>query len=110
MMINLFYIFITSTLSSCPTVTVQQNFNFTEYVSGGVWYIHQQQEISYLPKEDNYCVTAEYSFNSKTEVRVHNYANKGEVNGPVYDSDVTLKYLGGICGRMTDKKEPAKLS
>jgi len=96
--------------SACKPVTTQSSFNLTEYVEGGKWYIHQQMEISYLPAKRNYCVTADYEFKSDTEVRVHNYANEDKVNGNVYDSDDTLKALGGICGNVKDKSNPQKLS
>lgn len=96
--------------AACKPVTTQANFNLTEYVTGGKWFIHQQMAISYLPVKRNFCVTASYSFNSATEVRVHNYANEDKVNGDVYDSDDTLKALGGICGSVKDKSNPQKLS
>jgi len=99
-------ILISTTISECPTVNVQPDFNMTEFVRAK-WYIHQQMEISYLPAEDNYCVTAMYEKKSDTRVRVHNYANKDKVNGEVYDSDKTLSLLGGICGQTTSV--PGKL-
>lgn len=43
-------------------------------------------------------------------VQVHNYANKGEVNGDVVDSNENLKVLGGICGEVVNASEPARLS
>jgi len=104
----LFSLLILSVFSECPTVTVQPDFNITEYVRAK-WYIHQQMVVSYLPKENNYCVTAEYTMKTETSVKVHNYANQDKVNGPVYDSDNTLSILGGICGEIQDEKVPAKL-
>merc|ERR1711998_532458 len=95
---------------TCPTVTAQPNFNLTNFVDGGKWYIHQQMAIKYLPANEVYCVTAQYEFESASEVKVHNYANIDEVNGKVDDSDVNLKLLGGICGQQKDANEPAKLS
>jgi len=103
----LFSFIILSVYSTCPTVTVQPDFNVTEYVRDK-WYIHQQMEVSYLPKSNNYCVTAFYTMTSDTNVKVHNYANKDKVNGEVYDSDKTLSLLGGICGEIDDLKTPAK--
>jgi len=95
--------------ATCKKVDVQENFNQKNFVEGGEWFIHQQMTIKYLPKDQNFCVRARYSYNSKTELAVHNYANVGKVNGKVMDSDQQLKTLGGICGEVTDAKQPAKL-
>jgi len=94
----------------CPNVDVQPNFNLTEYVTGGKWYIQQQMAVTYLPKTQNYCVTANYSFIDEKKVHVSNYANENEVNGKVYDSDKNLGILGGICADLDDPSQPAKLS
>jgi len=68
--------------------------------------------VLYLPKSQNYCVTADYSFTDASRSRVHvaNYANEGGVNGKVYDSDKQVGILGGICGDLDDPSEPSKLS
>jgi len=95
---------------ACATVDVQQNFNLTNFVEGGKWYIHQQMAIIYMPARENYCVTASYAFTSNNTVHVSNYANDGKVNGGVYSSDSMLKAIGGICGSVDDPNEPAKLS
>jgi len=95
---------------TCPIVSVQPDFNLTEYVTGGKWYIQQQMAVLYLPKSQNFCVTANYSFTSSTHVHVANYANEGGVNGKVYDSDKQVGILGGICGDLDDPSEPSKLS
>jgi len=107
---KLFAFFLISSVvfGTCPQVTVQPDLNVTEFARER-WYIHQQMEVSYLPKENNYCVYAQYTKTSDTDVKVHNYANKDKVNGDVEDSDSELKLLGGICGEVADKKEPAKL-
>jgi len=96
----------------CPTVEPAAQFNLTEYVTGGKWYIQQQMAVLYLPKSQNYCVTADYSFTDASRSRVHvaNYANEGGVNGKVYDSDKQVGILGGICGDLDDPSEPSKLS
>merc|ERR1711907_82249 len=84
--------------SECKAVTVQQDFNLTKYVSAHKWYIHKQQIIKYLPENERYCVVATYEQTGATSVKVHNYANINHTNGPVDDSDVHVKALGGICG------------
>jgi len=96
----------------CPTVSVQPDFNASEFVQGGKWYIQQQMAVKYLPSSQNFCVTAEYSYTdaSRSKVHVANYANEGGVNGKVYDSDKQLGILGGICGDIDDPSQPAKLA
>ena len=51
-------VFIVSTSADCKPVSVQDNFNVTEYVRAR-WYIHQQMAVKYLPENQNYCVFAE---------------------------------------------------
>eukprot|EP00308_Calcidiscus_leptoporus_P016876 CAMPEP_0119354388 /NCGR_PEP_ID=MMETSP1334-20130426/3392_1 /TAXON_ID=127549 /ORGANISM="Calcidiscus leptoporus, Strain RCC1130" /LENGTH=379 /DNA_ID=CAMNT_0007367921 /DNA_START=94 /DNA_END=1233 /DNA_ORIENTATION=- len=96
--------------SDCPVVTTQSDFNLTEFVVGGKWYIHQQMNVLYLPSSNNYCVTASYEFKSAAAVKVHNYANVDKVNGQVEDSDANVGLLGGICGKVVDSADPSKLS
>jgi len=95
--------------SSCPTVTVQPDFNLTKFVSHK-WYIHMQMPIKYLPENEMYCVVATYTQKDAKNVKVHNYANINHTNGPVDDSDVHVKSLGGICGKVQDTDQPAKLA
>lgn len=102
--------------SPCAAVTVQADFNLTEFVSGegsgtdGVWYAHEQMAITYLPNSWFYCVTANYTFTGGAgEIHVSNYANKGQVNGQVERSDKNVPF-GGICGTVSSPSEPAKLS
>merc|ERR1712100_955391 len=97
----------------CKPVTVQPNFNLTKFVGGvggvGKWYIHKEMTIKYLPVNERYCVVASYTQKDATHVKVHNYANLNHTNGPVDDSDVHVKSLGGICGISKDKTTEAKL-
>merc|ERR1712100_677732 len=97
----------------CKPVTVQPNFNLTKFVGGvggvGKWYIHKEMTIKYLPANERYCVVASYTQKDATHVKVHNYANLNHTNGPVDDSDVHVKSLGGICGISKDKTTEAKL-
>jgi len=97
-------------LDDCPVVETQRDLNLTEYVAGGRWYVHQSMAVTYLPKADDFCVTTEYAFIDASHVKVHNYANKGGVNGAVVDSNANLKILGGICGDVVNASEPARLS
>merc|ERR1740138_1714598 len=97
--------------SSCPKVSVQDNFNLTEYVRS-TWYIQQQQVTEYLSEAENYCTIATYVPNTKktvpffsgTVVEVYNYANEKKVNGKSENGDGMV-----LCARVPDKKEPSKL-
>merc|ERR1711939_910566 len=93
----------------CKPVTVQPNFNLTKFVGLHKWFIHKEMTIKYLPINERYCVVATYTQKDATHVKVHNYANINHTNGPVDDSDVHVKSLGGICGISKDKSNPAKL-
>merc|ERR1711990_247286 len=111
----LFAVFVIACTSALPTgddckaVTTQPNFNLTKFVTAHKWYVQQQQQIKYLPADERYCVVATYELKDPTHVKVHNYANINHTNGPVDDSDVHVKSLGGICGLSKDKSNPAKL-
>jgi len=74
--------------SGCKTVTGMESFDIDTYINGK-WYIQQQMETEYLPKEQNYCVSAEYSMRSNVglygyTIAVHNVAY--EEDGTVHDS------------------------
>merc|ERR1712057_121080 len=86
---------------SCAPVPVQSNFNITTFTSAP-WYAQVGQPVIYLTKNELYCVVANYTLTGPTSVGVYNYANVGEVNGPVHD--------GNICAVVPDTTEPAKLA
>merc|ERR1711871_496904 len=68
--------------STCKTVSTEPNFNITAFTTGR-WYTHEMMVIGYLPPKDFYCVYAEYSLDeAHLTAKVHNYLNKGKVNGP----------------------------
>lgn len=92
-------------VGDCKPVTTAPSFNLDSYITGR-WYIHQQAETKYLPKEQNYCVYAEYTKMEKKsfwgyEVQVHNHAE--EADKTVHDSG------DKICAASADDKDPAKL-
>jgi lipocalin len=77
-------------LAKCPPEGFDsiQNFNLATFVTKP-WYIQQQAETSYLPKEQNYCVSAEYAILGKKtllgyDVKVHNIAY--DKTGKIFDS------------------------
>jgi len=48
----------------CKELTTVENFDINSYASAK-WYVHEQAETIYLPKEENYCVTADYTVKDK---------------------------------------------
>ena len=89
----------------CPTIRVQEDFDLEVYASKR-WYVQEQMEVHYLPKEQNNCVFAEYQQLSKNtfwgfNIQVHNYA---------YDRQQHKSYDSGsfICAKTTEV--PAKLN
>jgi len=65
-----------------------QNFDLKSFASKP-WYIQQQAATSYLPKSENYCVSAEYTILAKKtflgyDIKVHNIAY--ESNEKIHDS------------------------
>ena len=99
-----------NTISSCPKISTVENFNLTEYLKQK-WYIQLQQETSYLPINENYCVTAQYSLNKNKSIpfyngeviSIYNYANFNMVNGKSMDSGNFL------CGRIPNSTVKSKL-
>lgn len=74
--------------SECKPVDTQDDFDLDAYISKR-WYIQQQMPTKYLPKEQNFCVYAEYTKMEKNSfwgysVQVHNYAQ--EADGTKHDS------------------------
>merc|ERR1711972_1251545 len=76
--------------ASCPPAGFDsiQKFDLAAYASKP-WYIQQQAVTTYLPKEQNYCVSAEYTVLEKKtllgyDIKVHNIAY--EKNGNIHDS------------------------
>lgn len=71
----------------CKELTTVEDFDINAYASAK-WYVQQQMEIVYLPKEENNCVTAEYTVKDKPTfwgytVGVYNSAQDadGDENG-----------------------------
>eukprot|EP00977_Amphora_coffeiformis_P022522 scaffold10926_cov163-Amphora_coffeaeformis.AAC.7 len=87
---------------ACSDITTLADFDLDAYASSK-WYVHEQAVTAYLPKENNYCVTAEYTvMNHRTfwgyKVRVKNSAKN--INGEEF---------GGILYAAQNNDEPAKL-
>lgn len=93
----------TPVATSCKPVRTMAPFNVSWFVAHK-WYVQAQQPISYLPANEIYCVTAEYTQTSATSVDVHNYANSDRVNGKVSDSGGTLQAI------IKDPNFPSKLA
>jgi len=73
-------IFLRASNNKCKDISLQKDLDLKEYTRGK-WYIHQQQVTKYLPKSNNYCVTAEYKLKGNNNVDVYNYSNENKVNG-----------------------------
>merc|ERR1719218_344512 len=76
--------------STCPPAGFDsiQDFDLAGYASKP-WYIQQEAATLYLPKDQNFCVSAQYTLLEKKtvlgyDVKVHNIAY--EKNGKVHDS------------------------
>jgi len=94
----------------CPEVSVQENFNVTEYTRKS-WFVQKQQVNGYQPLNSLYCVSATYNigdetvpFFTGTVIAVDNYANRDEVNGGNQNGNGQI-----LCARLTDRDVPAKL-
>ena len=85
----------------CPPVGTQADFNVTSFV-GKPWFAQMAQPVVYLTPNDLYCVRASYNLTSPTTVAVNNYANVGQINGPVKGGD--------LCAVIKDPSDPAKLT
>merc|ERR1711988_1669131 len=87
---------------TCKPVTTPANFSLDQYIDGK-WYIHQQMAVSYLPADQNYCVTAQYAKTARTlfgyTISVHNHAE--EKDGSVHEAK--------ICAAADGSGDPAKL-
>jgi hypothetical protein len=81
-----------SAAPTCKPVRTMAPFNISDFIAHK-WFVQAQQPIIYLPKDEIYCVTADYKQTSASAVDVHNYANHLRVNGKVSDSGGTLQAI-----------------
>lgn len=65
-----------------------ENFSVSDYISAP-WYMQMQAEVSYQPRENLFCVRANYTETTpgifpqaKLELIVDNYAREGSISGP----------------------------
>ena len=94
--------------ATCPTVVVKPDFDLDMYIHKP-WYVHQQAVVSYLPREDFFCVRAHYS---KVGGWFHRtlWGYTVRVNNEAQDESGQEKG-GGLCAYQTDKEsDPAKLA
>lgn len=91
-----------SSSSICPpkNFTTVTDFNVEAYM--GKWFVQAQQPTSYLPFDNNFCVTANYTLLDSKTIQVVNYANVGAIN-----SNPKGIELRGI---IKDPAVPSKLS
>lgn len=86
----------------CKPVTTQANFDLDAYISAK-WYIQQQMAVSYLPANQDYCVSAQYS---KKDKSLFGYTI--DVDNKAFEKDGT-KHEGKICAASDGSGDPAKL-
>ena len=92
----------------CKEINPPKDFDIDRYIEK-TWYVQKQQPISYLPREDFFCVIATYEQEGKRQwlrkaITVRNYANTG-LNNPNGAGD------GRLCAtQFRTDKNPAKLN
>ncbi|KAJ3278684.1 hypothetical protein HK104_002107 [Borealophlyctis nickersoniae] len=86
---------------SCPPTnfTSLHDFNLTAYISGP-WFVQAQIPVEYQPRDNLFCVRANYTLQKNGTVSVYNYANRKKVNGKVQDAHLTA---------YVDEKVPSQL-
>merc|ERR1740130_434114 len=115
--------FPTSTEGTCSHLEVQQDFNVTEYLRAS-WYVQKQQKNGYQPASRLNCVVATYNttvfgtpakvpFFSGEVFSVFNDCHQDKKDGPVCHNftspDFKPAFGNPLCGRIVDKKDPAKI-
>lgn len=95
---------------ACPEISTLEDFDVVSYTSAK-WYVHEQAVTTYLPEENNFCVTAEYEILDQTtfwgyDIRVNNSAKNldgDEFGGILYafqsdpeDTPAKLKVAPGF--------------
>mmetsp|Transcript_57445 Transcript_57445/g.132403 ORF Transcript_57445/g.132403 Transcript_57445/m.132403 type:complete len:202 (+) Transcript_57445:47-652(+) len=91
--------------AACPPSgfdTTVTGFDITQYASAR-WFTQQQMEVTYLPKDQNHCVYADYTVKDKKstlgyDVGVHNHAE--ESSGKVHQVDICAKIVDGKAGKL----------
>eukprot|EP00746_Dinoflagellata_sp_MGD_P080672 gnl/MRDRNA2_/MRDRNA2_32178_c0_seq1.p1 gnl/MRDRNA2_/MRDRNA2_32178_c0~~gnl/MRDRNA2_/MRDRNA2_32178_c0_seq1.p1 ORF type:complete len:218 (-),score=44.77 gnl/MRDRNA2_/MRDRNA2_32178_c0_seq1:400-1053(-) len=81
-----------------------ENFDLNTFVSAR-WYAQQQMPVSYLPKDQNYCVYADYKKKDKKtfwgyDVAVRNHAEDVAPPHKVHDSGPSL-----LCAKVVDEQK-----
>jgi lipocalin len=101
---NIMLLGIAVQLLACTPVSVQRDFNLSEYVRAS-WYVQHQQQTSYLPLNNNYCVAATYNIDySSDKILVYNNARVGSIAGKL-----TNPKNRPLCARPKTCFAPAKL-
>jgi hypothetical protein len=116
--------FAVTTETACTPLTVQEDFNITEYLRA-TWYVQKQQKNGYQPLSSLNCVTATYNetyngvpakvpFFSGEVFTVYNDCRKDSKDGPVCNNftspDFKPSFAIPLCGRVPDTTTPAKIT
>ena len=109
---------------TCAPLSVQSDFNLTEYLRAS-WYIQRQQQNGYQPPSHLYCVVATYNetyhgkpakvplFRGQT-FTVYNDCRNGSRAGPVCNNFTSPHFKPSfavpLCGRVPKAEQPAKIT
>lgn len=109
---------------ACQPLSVQSDFNVTEWLRAS-WYVQKQQKNGYQKPSSLNCVVATYNETYRgtqpyvpgfrgQAFTVYNDCREGGKDGPVCNNftspDFKPSFAIPLCGRVTNKAEPAKLS
>lgn len=112
------------TEAKCAPLTVQEDFNISEYLRA-TWYVQKQQKNGYQPVSSLNCVTATYNETYHGEpgkvpffhgevFTVYNDCRLDNKNGDVCNAftspDFKPSFAIPLCGRVPDKASPAKIT
>jgi len=110
--------------STCPTLTVQKDFNVSEYLRSS-WYVQMQQKNGYQQPSSLNCVVATYNetyhgdhpkvpFFSGEVFTVYNDCRRGSRDGDVCNNftspDFKPSFAIPLCARVPEASEPAKIT
>ena len=94
----------------CPPLGFDSvaELNVTEYARAP-WYIYSQMPITYQKADTLFCVRVSYEVIDDDTLRVRNYGNKDEVNGPASGTSGAANSTLELIAKIKDASEPSKL-
>ena len=84
----------------CPKVSPVTSFDLEKYISR-TWYIQMQQVNAYQSANQLYCVAATYELDDRSGpyLKVFNYGNNNEVNGPPQTTQGGTNPFSDLCAK-----------